>query len=360
MNHEDKTILLDTTERLFEAHDPTRSMADADDASFPAALWSQLEEVGLLNMLVAESQGGIACGTAIFADVLRIAGRSGAAGPIVETIVARWLMGRIGHDAPAGPLALAMDGWTNSANKISATVRCGNGPASDCVVLVVPTDRSSLIDIVALNRFSVAASRNIAGERLYTLKGEANTLLRSAATFSLALAQQVIDLLSLGRAALIVGALERAMEMSLTYSSDRIQFGQPIAKFQAVQQLLASLAGAVAAASAITSSAARACDSGGGGALLDAARIRLCDAVDTVTAIAHQVHGAIGITREYSLQYFTRRLWAWREEGANLADVCDRFGRRFSGCDADELWPRLVSVSNPAPLAAGTAAAVPS
>jgi acyl-CoA dehydrogenase len=76
----------------------------------------------------------------------------------------------------------------------------------------------------------------------------------------------------------------------------------------------------------------------------------LADSVDAATAIAHQVHGAIGITREYSLQYFTRRLWAWRDEAAKTCEVRERFALRFEQCAADELWPQLVGLAAPRPL----------
>ena len=43
-----------------------------------------------------------------------------------------------------------------------------------------------------------------------------------------------------------------------------------------------------------------------------AAKLRANLAIDACTAIAHQVHGAIGFTHEYDLRHFTQRLWSWR------------------------------------------------
>ncbi len=57
----------------------------------------------------------------------------------------------------------------------------------------------------------------------------------------------------------IAGALEKIIEQSVEYALDRVQFGRPIAKFQAVQHNLATLAGEVAAASAAADLAAEAC-----------------------------------------------------------------------------------------------------
>ena len=53
---------------------------------------------------------------------------------------------------------------------------------------------------------------------------------------------------ALARATMMSGALEKAMDLAVTYAQERQQFGRPISKFQAVQQNLAVLAGQTAAA----------------------------------------------------------------------------------------------------------------
>ena len=123
------------------------------------------------------------------------------------------------------------------------------------------------------------------------------------------------------RAALMmVGALESALEQSVRYANERVQFGKPIGSNQAIQQQLALMAGdapprawppLAAAADAPEPRAARRAGGrvqhrGGQGALPARPPTR-------ATGIAHQVHGAIGFTREHALHFATRRLWAWRE-----------------------------------------------
>jgi acyl-CoA dehydrogenase len=49
-------------------------------------------------------------------------------------------------------------------------------------------------------------------------------------------------------------------------------------------------------------------------------------AARTVSGHAHQVHGAIGVTKEYPLSIFTRRLWSWRGEFGTEADWSYRIG----------------------------------
>ncbi|MGB3952195.1 MAG: acyl-CoA dehydrogenase family protein, partial [Solirubrobacterales bacterium] len=71
------------------------------------------------------------------------------------------------------------------------------------------------------------------------------------------------------------------------------------------------------------------------------AKLRAAEAAGTVAAIAHQVHGAMGVTREHRLQYFTRRLWSWRDEDGNEQLWGHWLGRRVLGRGADALWPSI-------------------
>jgi len=113
-------------------------------------------------------------------------------------------------------------------------------------------------------------------------------------------------------AALMVGALGRCFELSLQYCNDRAQFGKSIGKFQAIQHQLAVMAEHVAAARAAVSGAFPAGERRPRWLPAAVAKARASEAVAVATSIAHAVHGAIGVTEEYDLQLFTRRLHAWR------------------------------------------------
>ncbi|KCV66251.1 acyl-CoA dehydrogenase family protein [Bordetella bronchiseptica] len=113
-------------------------------------------------------------------------------------------------------------------------------------------------------------------------------------------------------AALLTGAMTRCFEMSVQYGNDRTQFGRSIGKFQAVQHQLAVMAEHVAAARIATAAAFRA--GLAQPALLPAAiaKARASEAAALAANTAHAVHGAIGVTEEYDLQLYTRRLHGWR------------------------------------------------
>lgn len=125
-------------------------------------------------------------------------------------------------------------------------------------------------------------------------------------------------LTALSRCLQINAAMEAAIDTSLQYVQDRKQFGRPLSAFQAIQHSLATAAEEVAAATAATDLALGCLVTSGAGkrlnSLLQAAALVNCSAVTVVFQISHQVHGAIGFTREYSLHRHTLNLLAWRND----------------------------------------------
>ncbi|MGH3614174.1 MAG: acyl-CoA dehydrogenase family protein, partial [Pseudonocardia sp.] len=129
-------------------------------------------------------------------------------------------------------------------------------------------------------------------------------------------------------------------------AGERVQFGRPIARFQAVQQQLALAAEEVAASGAAAEAAARVAERDGFGAgstsfAVAAAKARTSEAAGVVARIAHQVHGAIGFTREHALRLLTTRLWAWRDEDGAEAQWQAELGGRVLAAGPNGLWPLL-------------------
>lgn len=120
-------------------------------------------------------------------------------------------------------------------------------------------------------------------------------------------------------AAAISGAADRVLEMSVDYANQRVQFGKPIGRQQAVQHQLATMAEEVVAVRlAVDLAGASGWPTPERAAL--ATRVAAENAA-TIANTAHAVHGAIGISEEYDLQLYTSRLHAWRLElgGETLA-----------------------------------------
>jgi acyl-CoA dehydrogenase len=142
---------------------------------------------------------------------------------------------------------------------------------------------------------------------------------------------------ALMRSAQMVGALERVQELTVTYAAERRQFGQPLNRFQAVQQQLAELAGEVALARAAVEAAA----ADPTALRVAAARVVAGRAAGRASAIAHQVHGAIGFTQEHRLHRFTTRLWRWRDEQGTEAAWAESLGTLLARAGADRVWEVL-------------------
>jgi acyl-CoA dehydrogenase len=155
----------------------------------------------------------------------------------------------------------------------------------------------------------------------------------------------VLGLGALLRAAQMAGAMEAALAISTQYANERVQFGRPIGKFQAIQQQMAVLAEHTAASLVAVENAARAVAEGRPSAAFAcaAAKIRAGEAAGKVAEIAHQVHGAIGFTQEYRLHRVTRRLWSWRDEFGNEAYWARELGRRIATAGGDGLWPLITA-----------------
>lgn len=147
---------------------------------------------------------------------------------------------------------------------------------------------------------------------------------------------------------LMAGAMGQALALSIDHVNMRQQFGRPLGKFQAVQQSLAVMACEVRATGAAAAAMAARLDAGGLDASaadfeIAAAKLRANRAVGAVTAIAHQVHGAIGFTREYDLHRVTIPLMRWRSAHGNDAHWAQILGRQVAGFGGRGLWRAMTA-----------------
>jgi alkylation response protein AidB-like acyl-CoA dehydrogenase len=90
------TLLAETCSRLFADLVTADSMRDTEAGAWPGDLWSVLEENGLTRALVPEAQGGTGVSWLDAAPILHAAGYYSAPVPLVETVVAGWLLAQAG------------------------------------------------------------------------------------------------------------------------------------------------------------------------------------------------------------------------------------------------------------------------
>jgi alkylation response protein AidB-like acyl-CoA dehydrogenase len=105
-----------------------------------------------------------------------------------------------------------------------------------------------------------------------------------------------------------VGSCQAVFEMAVAYSRTRIQFGQPIGRFQRVQDHIIGMVNHLDAARWTTYEALWKLDSGRPAAssvhlakaVTGEAHLKVCDG-------AHEVHAGVGVIREYGLTLHTQR-----------------------------------------------------
>jgi acyl-CoA dehydrogenase len=328
-------LLRESCARLFADLATREAMEDAERGEFPGAMWAAVEDAGLARPQVEEKRGG-AGGTWLDAyTVLHEAGRHTLPLPLAETIAGAWLLAQAGIDVPAGPLTVAQAGGLSlNAGRLSGEAAAVPWGADAIYVVALAGDKVALL---ANGTAQAVREANLAGEPRDTLRWkDAVTLatgpLRGA---------DAVTLMAMMRAAQMAGAIERVLELSVRHVIERSQFGRPLAANQAVQQALAVLAGHSAAATAAAEHAFHAMARGDAEFEIAAAKIRCGEAASAATNLSHQAHGAIGFTREYGLQYATRRLWAWRAESGSDAYWSERLGRRVAARGIDAFWPDL-------------------
>lgn len=142
----------------------------------------------------------------------------------------------------------------------------------------------------------------------------------------------------------LAGAAEKALDLTVRYATERVQFGRPIAQFQAVQQQVAIMAAEVAAMRAAADAAVDEVAQDGfvpATFAVAAAKAHNSKAAGEVARIAHQMHGAIGFTYEHQLRFATTRLWSWRDEAGNEAHWARVVGEAARNAGGPGLWPLI-------------------
>lgn len=288
-------------ERMLEALSPPATVRAIEAGESADALWSGIAESGFLDALVPEARGGAALPLAEVCSLWQALGRHAVPLPVGETMIARALL----TDAPEGPVALA----TASAG-------------GEIVVPFGGVARHVLLD-------SDGQLHLVAAEGEPTGVSGSTALRLSPAALGNAVAPApeggLRAVAAILRAALIAGAADRLTGMTAAYANERVQFGKPIGKQQALQQQMAVMAEDMVACRIASQLG---CAGGLPPRLAATATAKSVTsaAAARLAATAHAVHGAIGISEEYDLQLYTRRLHEWR-----LADGSESYWNRLLG-----------------------------
>jgi acyl-CoA dehydrogenase len=321
-------------DRMFADSDLRTSASSAGRAVFDRQLWTTIEQFGILEL--AESWPADLSGE-LFAEAAGAVVRLGYYGcriPLAETLLiapqARFGLDLATAGAPvcvaiqddaASPIASSDQGGTWI--KISATIKWL--AFTESLLIVSRRSEGTLVGHIASKGLTSMSSVSISGEPTSLVEGRL-LLPRQSSVFVAGsdIYERVMLLAALCTALQCSGAMERVLELCITHCRSRVQFGQPLGRFQAIQRLLADLYVEVMMTDAAVSAAVAAWSSCIGSPLpreaivaTAAAKSRTSASAGVVARLAHQIHGAIGVTAEHRLSQFTRNLLTWRDENGD-------------------------------------------
>jgi acyl-CoA dehydrogenase len=281
--------------------------------------------------------------------VARACGRYAVPAPVPEQMLASWLCEQAGIPAPDGvagilPAPIATSSLQRSQGTFEAA-RVPWGRRADYFIGISTHDELVILD---KTHSEVREATNLAREpRDLVSLNETPILARAPLSHP---ADCVRWLGALLRSAQIAGAAAGCLELSVKYTSEREQFGRPLSQFQAIQHHLAEIAGEMASVDTMAMAACMALDARGiqksgrdARFEIAAAKCRASEAVEPITRLSHQVHGAIGFTYEYDLQFLTRRLWSWRAEFGAQGEWGEYLGQIAMDQGGDQLWSYLTA-----------------
>ncbi|WP_423923344.1 acyl-CoA dehydrogenase family protein [Candidatus Poriferisodalis sp.] len=348
-------LVTETAHRLFNELCTHEAVQAAEDNGAAPEIWDAFCETGFDLIAIDEDAGGSGGTLADAAEVLRMVGYHAAPIPAAENgILGGWLLASAGLDRPDGlvtviPPRAADGGWSGGgacsvdvAGDGSATVtgealRVPWARSAEVIVCVCECDGQPVVVALPAAHCEITPLPNMAGEPRDTvrLNGAAG---RAAPAPDGVDADSLAQRGALSRVALMAGAIEKMCQLTVTYTNDRVQFGRPVARFQAVQQHLVWAAQDAALVRMAAECAAREATRGGADFEIAAAKLIANQAAARATKACHQAHGAMGMTQEYPLHHYSRRLWSWRKEYGSDAHWSAVLGNMAVGAGADGLY----------------------
>ena len=329
LSDEQKLLEASLRRQLAESVPTTRVRAIMDTKeAHDEKLWAGLAELGALGVLVPEAHGG--SGLALFdaALIAQSLGWGATPAPFLASCVlapvalaagtpaqqAQWLP-RIATGAVVFGAALSEAVATRGA----AGLRLAGDRIHGSSLFAIDAGVASLF-LVALGRDRIAlVPRSAAGLTVTPLATIDRTRRVAelgfegvAAAESITAPGLVARVLAAGRIAIAadtLGACERAIEMAVAYAKQRVQFGRPIATFQAVKHLCAEMVAELEPARSLVWYAAHAFDARPEEAaqLAAHAKAHLAEIGTAIVRTATEVHGGIGFTSEHDLQLWFKR-----------------------------------------------------
>ena len=349
----DQELLRDEVRRFAEER-LGPGVAERDrEHRFPLDIFKEMGEMGLLGMLVPEEYGGAGVDTLSYLLAVEEISRIDPAVAVTLSVtnsVCGWPIVKFGSEAlkrkvlpslasgeTLGGFGLTEPGAGSDAGSLRTSARREGGAGSDWLLngekawitnagfagwyvvvartdpqagkrglsaFVVPGDAPGFSVGAPEEKLGLKASRTaqiffadcrVPAENLLGAEGQ-----------GLKIALATLDHSRLGIAAQAVGIHRRALELAVAYAKDRVQFGVPIARHQAIQLKLAQMATDLAAARALMEYGASQEHSSQAGRLAAQAKVFASEAANRACQESIQIHGGNGFHEDYEISRLYR------------------------------------------------------
>jgi alkylation response protein AidB-like acyl-CoA dehydrogenase len=353
---EEQSMLRDAAKSWVQEKSPVtafRKMRDSGaELGYDAAAWNEMAEMGWAGVIIPEEYGGSNFGYLSLGLVLEELGRTLTASPLLASGLAaasalvlggsdaqksEWLP-KIAEGAVVGALAID-EGPHHNPEKVATVFKdgkitgkktfvlegmaagiiivSGRGPDGIGLYLVKADDKG-----VTRHRLALADSRGAAN---IDFDGAAAEPLTGGA----ALVEKVLDRARAGIAAEMLGSAVQAFETTLDYLKVRVQFGQVIGSFQALQHRAAKMFTDLELSRSAVEAALAAIDADSPDTpeLVSLAKAKMGDTFHLVSNEMVQMHGGIGMTDAHDAGFYLKRARAAEAAFGNQAFHRDRYAR---------------------------------
>jgi alkylation response protein AidB-like acyl-CoA dehydrogenase len=338
---EERVALVDAVQRLLRdkstESDVRRTMET--ESGYDPDLWKQLADMGLLGLIVDTAHGGSGGGPIELELVMEEIGAALLCSPFLssavlatallnacgdETAKKRLLPALVSGDRIATAALAGEKGlWTKDDVSVAARQTgdrwtldgvasyVTHGQAAD-VLLVVASVGSDVgvfevdakaegLQVAPLSTFDLTL-------RLAKLSFK-SVQARRLGTAGWSVVKAALDLTLVALAGEQAGGARRSLDMTVEYGKNRIQFGRPIAGFQALKHMAADMLLEAESATSAARNAAKRLAEGGADAdtAVSLAAFACADAFTMVTATSIQMHGGIAFTWDYPAHLYFRR-----------------------------------------------------
>jgi alkylation response protein AidB-like acyl-CoA dehydrogenase len=345
---EEQTMLRDMAREWADNESPVsafRKLRNAAPAEgYDTAAWNEIGQMGWGGIVIPEEHGGSALGYLSLGMVVEQLGRNLAASPLAST-------GPAATAIVMGEGDVAKSDWLPriASGEVVATLAIDEGPVhggpiaaavvdgrlTGTKAFVAEGDSAAVFVVAAIDGlYLVAGDEGVtrSPRQMADARSHAEVRFDGAPAVRLGgldLTARIVDRAAALVTAEMLGLAEQAFATTNDYLKTRVQFGQPLSTFQALQHRMAKMLTELELMRSVVEGALEAIDSGRSDTdqAVSLAKAVAGDTAKLVTREMIQLHGGIGMTDEHDAGFYMKRAAVLEAMWGNAAFHRERFAR---------------------------------